>query len=85
MAQSEDENIRNKAIEDMLPIVSIQERERIIKELKPLLRTEARLVKIMARKYDEVIEDTQKELDQILMSDMPKKTSPPKVTKPTPL
>lgn len=39
----------------------------------------------MARKYDEVIEDTQKVLDQILMFDMPKKVSPPKVSKPVSL
>lgn len=85
LAHLEDETIRNKEIKGMLHVVSIQEKERIIKELKPLLRTKARLLKIMARKYDEVIEDTQKVLDQILMSDMPKKSSPPKATKPTSL
>lgn len=80
MPQLEDENIRNKAIEDMFPIVSIQERERILNVVKPLLRTKDILVKIMTRKYDEVIKDTQKALDKILMSDMQNKTSNPKVT-----
>lgn len=42
-------------------------------------------MKIMERKYDEIIKDTQKALDQILMCDIPKKTSPPKTTKPTSL
>lgn len=69
----------------MFLVVSIQEREKIIKELKPLLRTKSRLVKIMTRKYDEVIEDKQKALDQKLMSDMLDKTSPSKSTNPTPL
>lgn len=69
----------------MFHVVSIQESERIIKELKPLLRTKAKLVKTIERKYDEFIEDTQKALDQKILYEMPEKTSPPKVTNPTPL
>lgn len=84
-AIEEDQQIRIKTIENLLPVVSNKEYARIMDAIKPLLRTKARLIKIMGRKYDEIGEETNEVVEKVLIEQFPIKeatTKPIQVLEP---
>lgn len=75
-AIEEDQQIRVKTIENLLLVISNQEYARILDAIKPHLRTKARLIKIMGRKYDEIGEETNKVVEKVLREQFPIKQAP---------